>query len=101
MPIERKDRSFDLIFDQVSMDQVPADYIDEVHLHMLSGEVVTLTKEDLLLLRNNPDETSENLISTLIRDDMSEISLKLDYEAIKSDVLSGVTNFLGKYFNDK
>ena len=100
MPTERKDRSFDLIFDQVSMDQVPADYIDEVHIHMLSGETVTLTKEDLLLLRNKPD-TKDDVISTLIRDDMSEISLKLDYEAIKSDVLSGVTNFLGKYFDEK
>ena len=100
MPIERKDRSFDLIFDQVTMDQVPADYIEEVHIHMLSGETVTLTKEDLLLIRNSPD-TKEDIISTLIRDDMSEISLKLDYDAIKSDVLSGVTNFLGKYFDDK
>ena len=100
MPIERKDRSFDLIFDQVTMDQVPADYIDEVHIHLLSGETVTLTKEDLLLLRNKPD-TKDDVISTLIRDDMSEISLKLDYEDIKSDVLSGVTNFLGKYFDEK
>ena len=100
MPIERKDRSFDLIFDQVTMDQVPADYIEEVHIYMLSGETITLTKEDLLLIRNSPD-TKEDIISTLIRDDMSEINLKLDYDAIKSDVLNGVTNFLGKYFDDK
>ena len=100
MPIERKDRSVDLIFDQVSMDQVPADYIQEVHIYMLSGDTVVLTKEDLLLLRNSPD-TKEDIITALINDDMSEINLKLDYDAIKSDVLNGVTNFLGKYFDDK
>lgn len=98
MPIERKDRSFDLIFDQVSMDQVPANYIEEVVIHMQSGEQIVLTKEDLMLIRNNGD-TREDIISTLVRDDMSDIALKLDYDAIKSDVEDGVMNFLGKYFD--
>lgn len=47
MPIERKDRSFDLIFDQVSMDHVPAEYIQEVRVDLGNGERITLTKDDL------------------------------------------------------
>ena len=47
MPIERKDRSFDLIFDQVSMDHIPAEYIREVQINLATGEKVVLTQEDL------------------------------------------------------
>lgn len=96
MPIERKDRSFDLIFDQVSMDQVPADYIQEVKIETITGEVIILTKEDLQKIKNN---TAEDIIASIAADNMAEISLKLDYDAIKQDVLGGVKGFLGKYFD--
>ena len=52
MPIERKDRSFDLIFDQVSMDHVPAEYIKEVRVDLSTGERITLTKDDLQMIKN-------------------------------------------------
>jgi hypothetical protein len=98
MPIERKDRSFDLIFDQVSMDHVPAEYIKEVRVDLGTGERITLTKDDLQMIKN---KSADEIIKALTVDSMSNISLKLDYEAIKSDVLNGVTNFLGKHFDDK
>jgi|TARA_R110000851_G_scaffold87199_2_gene189997 hypothetical protein len=96
MPIERKDRSFDLIFDQVSMDHVPAEYIREILVELGTGERLTLTKDDLLMIKN---KTADEIITALSVDNMSNISLKLDYEAIKSDVLRGVTGFLGKHFD--
>ena len=89
MPIERKDRSFDLIFDQVSMDHVPAEDLG-------TGERITLTKDDLLLIKN---KSADDIIKALTVDSMSNISLKLDYSAIKSDVIQGVTGFLGKHFD--
>jgi len=97
MAIERKDRSFDLIFDQVSMDHVPAEYIREIMVDLGTGERITLTKDDLLLIKN---KSADDIISALSVDNMSNISLKLDYEAIKSDVLRGVTGFLGKHFDE-
>jgi hypothetical protein len=97
MPIERKDRSFDLIFDQVSMDHIPAEYIKEILVDLKSGERITLTKDDLLLIKN---KSADDIITALTVDTMSNISLKLDYSAIKSDVLRGVTGFLGKHFDE-
>jgi|TARA_B100000809_G_scaffold106751_1_gene105235 GTP:adenosylcobinamide-phosphate guanylyltransferase len=96
MPIERKDRSFDLIFDQVSMDHVPAQYIKEVRVDLGTGERIILTKADLLLIKN---KSADEIIKALTVDSMSNISLKLDYTAIKKDVIRGVTGFLGKHFD--
>ena len=62
-----------------------------------TGERITLTKDDLLLIKN---KSADDIISALSVDNMSNISLKLDYEAIKSDVLRGVTGFLGKHFDE-
>ena len=98
MPIERKDRSFDLIFDQVSMDHVPAEYIKEVRVDLSTGERITLTKSDLQMIKN---KSADDIIKALTVDSMSNISLILDYTAIKSDVIRGVTGFLGKHFDDK
>jgi len=96
MPIERKDRSFDLIFDQVSMDHIPAKYIKEIAVDLGTGERITLTKDDLLMIKN---KSADDIIAALTVDTMSNISLKLDYSAIKSDVLRGVTGFLGQHFD--
>ena len=48
MPIERKDRSFDIIFDQVSLDHVPAEYILEINIELMDGSSVSMTKEDII-----------------------------------------------------
>lgn len=78
------------------MDHVPAEYIQEVRVDLGNGERITLTKDDLLLIKN---KSADEIIKALTVDSMSNISLKLDYDAIKSDVLKGVTSFLGKHFD--
>ena len=98
MPIERKDRSFDLIFDQVSMDHVPAEYIKEVRVDLSTGERITLTKDHLQMLKN---KSADEIIKAVTVGTMSHISLNLDSTAIKSDVIRGVTGFLVKHFDDK
>jgi hypothetical protein len=94
MPIERKDRSFDLIFDQVSMDEVPADYIIEIRIVLLDGTEVQLDSEDLYGMNQN----GSSPLGEIDRENIADISVKLDYEAIKSDVQSGVKSYLGKFF---
>lgn len=93
MPIERKDRSFDLIFDQVSMDHVPADYIIEISISLLDGSTLTITREDLYNIENG-----QSPMAAVVRDDVADVSVKLDYEAIKQDVQDGVKGYLGKFF---
>ena len=45
MPIERKDRSFDIIFDQVSLDHVPAEYILEINIDIFSQDLAALEQK--------------------------------------------------------
>jgi hypothetical protein len=94
MPIERKDRSFDLIFDQVSMDEVPADYIIEIKIVLIDGTEVRLDNEDLYGMNQN----GSSALGSIDRESIVDISVKLDYEAIKADVQSGVGSYLGKFF---
>ena len=94
MPIELKDRSFDLIFDQVSLDHVPAEYIIEIIIDLQNGETITMTKEDLVDLENS----GSDIVAHIQREDVSDISVKIDFELVKADVESGVSGFLGKYF---
>jgi hypothetical protein len=97
MAIERKDRSFDLIFDQVSMDHLPAEYLLEIVITTIDGKIV-LTREDIQDIENR----GKNIMSEISEQDVLDISVKLDYELIKKDVTDGVGEFLGTYFdNDK
>lgn len=94
MPIERKDRSFDLIFDQVSMDEVPADYILEIRISLLDGTTMVITNEDLHNI-----ESGQSPMGSIAREDIADIAVKIDYEAIKQDVQNGVSGYLGKFFD--
>lgn len=94
MPIERKDRSFDLIFDQVSLDHVPAEYIIEIIIDLVDGRVMTMTKDDLIAI----EKSGKDIVGHLMKDDIQNISVKIDFESVKKDVLNGVGGFLGKYF---
>ncbi len=96
MPIERKDRSFDLIFDQVSMDVMPAEYIIEIYLSLIDGSKLTITRDELSMIEGG----SSNVMSAIAREDLMDVQVKLDYEAIKRDVVTGVGDYLGKYFNN-
>jgi hypothetical protein len=78
------------------MDHIPAEYIKEIMVDLGTGERITLTKDDLLMIKN---KSADDIIAALTVDSMSNISLKLDYSAIKSDVLRGVTGFLGQHFD--
>ena len=94
MPIERKDRSFDIIFDQVSLDHVPAEYILEIIIELIDGKQVTMTKDDLVII----EKDGKDIFNTIIKEDINDIQVKIDFELVKSDVLNGVGGFLGKYF---
>ena len=96
MPIERKDRSFDIIFDQVSLDHVPAEYILEIIIDLIDGKQVTMTKEDLIRI----EKSGQDVVNQIMKEDIKDIQVKIDFERVKLDVLNGVGGFLGKYFKE-
>jgi hypothetical protein len=96
MPIERKDRSFDIIFDQVSLDHVPAEYILEIIIELMDGSSIAMTREDLIEI----ERSGKDIVSHLMKDDIKDIQVKIDFELVKSDVINGVGGFLGKYFKE-
>lgn len=96
MPIERKDRSFDIIFDQVSLDHVPAEYILEIIIELMDGNAISMTREDLIEI----ERSGKDIVSHLMKDDIKDIQVKIDFELVKSDVINGVGGFLGKYFKE-
>ena len=96
MPIERKDRSFDIIFDQVSLDHVPAEYILEIIIELMDGNEISMTREDLIEI----ERSGKDIVSHLMKDDIKDIQVKIDFELVKSDVINGVGGFLGKYFKE-
>jgi hypothetical protein len=98
MAIERKDRSFDRIFDEVSLDTIPIDYLKSIMLVLIDGTEVELHREDLEFLGSN---SQEDLISKLAREDVVDIAIQLDYDLIKNDVTKNVNAILDTLFKDE
>jgi len=98
MAIERKDRSFDRIFDEVSLETIPYDYIKSILLILADGEEVEIFREDLEVLGSNSEE---DIITQLARDDVLDIAIQLDYDLIKDDVTKNVSAILETLFKDE
>lgn len=98
MAIERKDRSFDRIFDEVSLESIPYDYLKSVVLILIDGSEVELHSEDL---ETFDPQSQEDLISKLAREDVVDIAIRLDYDLIKNDVTKNVNAILDTLFKDE
>lgn len=91
MAIYRKDRSFDRIFEEVTLDKIPMDYVNNIKLTLKDGSSVILDKQDF----EGYDEPHE-FVNT--RDDIRDISISLDYEKIKEDISSNINGMMTKLF---
>jgi hypothetical protein len=92
MPIEKNDRSFDKIFDEVDLINVPSKYILSV--------LVTFTSNESLEFESLEHATS--VIQSL--DDsigVLDISVKLDHDTIRDEVTTEIKNKLGQFFKDE
>lgn len=96
MAIERKDRSFDRIFEEVSFERVPFDYVQTLKIHMVDGSVLDLTEEEI---RNAENENE--LFENISRDDIADVAITLDYDGIKEDVSATVENVLKSFFSEE
>ena len=93
MPIHKKDRSFDKIFEQVSLDTIPMDYVQAVRVNLMDGSILELDKSQIQGL-----SSEKEIIQTLKRNDITDVQISLDYESIKSDVSNNVKKLLQQHF---
>lgn len=90
MPIERKDRSFDRIFNEVDVQSVPSKYIMVVQIILEGGDVIEVHDFD----------DAQMIIEQLDRSQVVDVNISLDYESIKADVTSEIKTVLKNYFKD-
>jgi hypothetical protein len=93
MAIERKDRSFDKIFDQVTLDRIPMDYVMQIKISLLDGNIVHMDKDQISDIGDEVD-----IVESLERNDIADVEIQLDYESIKKDVSRKVKKVLNKHF---
>jgi hypothetical protein len=93
MSIERKDRSFDKIFEEVTFDRIPMDYVLYVKIHLKDGTIMTVSSEDL-----STSSTEIDILGDISRDDVLDISFSLDFESIKEDIGLTVDDVFEKMF---
>ena len=95
MPIERKDRSFDKIFDEVTLDKIPMDFISNVKITFTDGSVTDLTGTELQNLNSEHD-----ILKRFENQGVIDVAIQIDYGAIKEEVQNEVKGVLGQFFKD-
>lgn len=96
MAIERKDRSFDQIFEEVSFERVPMDYVETLKIHLVDGSVLNVSQEEIRSAENEAE-----ILDGIEREDISDVAITLDYDSIKADVSNTVTEVLRAFFDEK
>lgn len=95
MPIERKDRSFDKIFDEVTLDKIPMEFISKVNIIFADG---TQTEISGIELQNMDGE--HDILKRFETDGVLDVAIQLDYTGIKEKVSKDVKEVLGNMFKD-
>jgi len=95
VPIERKDRSFDKIFDEVTLDKIPMDFISTVKITFTDGSVSEITGTELQNLNSEHD-----ILKRFENQGVIDVAIQLDYGAIKEEVQDEVKRVLDQFFKD-
>ena len=97
MAISRKDRSFDKIFQEVTLGKVPMEYVFKMYISLMNGDTIEIDRGTLLKVDDNPDA---DFLSGIDKAEIKDIQLSIDYESIKKDVSGGVKKLMDIYFDD-
>ena len=95
MPIERKDRSFDKIFDEVTLDKIPMDFISSVKITFTDGSNVEIEGIELKNINSEHD-----ILKRFENEGVLDVAIQLDYAGIKQEVQSEVKNVLDQFVKD-
>lgn len=95
MAIERNDRSFNNIIDDMDIHTIPTKYIMGVTIVLHSGESIEIPSEILETM-----ESAEDLVAGIERENIADVGIQINYDAIEHDVTSEMSSVLDKLFND-
>jgi hypothetical protein len=95
VPIERKDRSFDKIFDEITLDKIPMDFIHTVKITFTDGSVTEISGIELQNLNSEHD-----ILRRFENEGVVDVAIQLDYPAIKEEVQNEVKGVLEQFFKD-
>lgn len=90
MSIDRNDRSFDHIFDEIQVHSIPVKYIDRLKVILKDGTEIDTADP----------EHQKRVISAVDVADIKDLQISLDYDAIKKDVTNEINDVLGNIFKD-
>lgn len=97
MAIRKKDRGFDDILDDVVMNKVPAEYIEEILVHLVNGQTIRFTGNEIAKLDSLPDKLQEEgLIET--KEMVSDVEITMDLARIKKHMKKYVSTLMAKHF---
>lgn len=96
MAIERKDRSFEKIFDEVSLEKVPLAYVNYITINTIDGGQIHLESETIKNMTSQ-----DEIFQGLGTDDIVDFAVSLDYDAIKEDITKEVKIVLGTLFEEE
>ena len=89
MAIQQNDRSFSKIFNEVEIQTIPPKYIQAIILTLSSGEKVEISEEML-----DSIQSAEDVFAGIAREDVVNVDIALDYDAIEHDVSTDVKSVL-------
>lgn len=95
MAIERNDRSFSNIFDDIDIHTIPTKYIMGVNIILHTGENIEIPAEILDTM-----ESAEDLIAGIDRENIADVGIQINYEAIERDVTSSMSAVLDDLFGE-
>jgi hypothetical protein len=95
MAIEQNDRSFNKIFEEVDIQTIPPKYIQGIILTLIGGEKIEISEEMLDSIRS-----PEDIFAGIERQDVLNVDIALDYEAIQYDVSRDVKSVLDRLFEN-
>lgn len=94
MAIERHDRSFEKIFSEITLEKIPADYIEKVSIELVNGTYVELTNEEF-----STGDVLASVLGGFSKEEIADVQIAIDYDKIKEDVSHDVTLMLDMFFN--
>ena len=93
MAIQQNERSFSKIFNEVEIQTIPPKYIQAIILTLSSGEKVEISEEML-----DSIQSAEDVFAGIAREDVVNVDIALDYDAIEHDVSTDVKSVLDGLF---
>lgn len=90
MAIQKRDRSFNNILKEVSMNTIPLVFVKRLQVTLTSGETRAMTRDELV----NFDSVDDVLCNSNISSDIVDMTIELDHSYIEETVKSEINDLL-------